>query len=169
VRRYPVVIGVTMAGLAGVLAYHTSSAVEQLPTQPVSAPGAGNANSGATQHPSGDTGGTPATTPPSTTRPTTASPPPTSLLSATGATEQYGYGALSVKVTMSGGKIVNAQIASLSTAETYSQQLATQVVPSLRREILTAQSAQIATLSGATYTSEAYAASVQSALDKLRS
>jgi len=160
--RYPLVIGVTVAGLAGVLAYHTSSATEQLPVQPPQArstnPAGGAGESGG--------GGTsvPVTSPP-TTAPIHANAP----TSATGATEQYGYGQLSVEVTMGGAKITNVQIASLSTAETYSQQLAGQVAPMLRREVLTAQSAQIASVSGATYTSQAYAASVQSALDKLRS
>jgi uncharacterized protein with FMN-binding domain len=38
--------------------------------------------------------------------------------------------------------------------------------PQLHDEVLQAQSAQIDTLSGATYTSEAYAQSVQAALDQ---
>jgi uncharacterized protein with FMN-binding domain len=91
-----------------------------------------------------------------------------STKSATGRLEQYGYGQLSVRVTMSGGKITHLSVASLQTADTYSQQLAAQVIPILQREVLSAQSARINGLSGATYTSEAYAYSVQSALDKLR-
>jgi uncharacterized protein with FMN-binding domain len=38
----------------------------------------------------------------------------------------------------------------------------------LQREILSAQSARVNNVTGATYTSEAYAYSVQSALDKLK-
>jgi len=38
-------------------------------------------------------------------------------------------------------------------------------VPRLKQEALKAQSAKIATVSGATYTSQAYAESLQSALD----
>lgn len=68
---------------------------------------------------------------------------------------------------MSGGHITKAAVATLQTAETYSQQLAAQAIPILEREVLSAQSARINALSGATYTSEAYAYSVQSALDKL--
>jgi uncharacterized protein with FMN-binding domain len=41
------------------------------------------------------------------------------------------------------------------------------VIPLLRNEILSAQSARISGISGATYTSEAYAYSVQAALDTL--
>jgi uncharacterized protein with FMN-binding domain len=39
-------------------------------------------------------------------------------------------------------------------------------IPKLRQEALTAQSADIATVSGATYTSEAYQQSLQGALDR---
>jgi len=163
--RYPLVIGVTVAGLAGVLAYHTSSATEQAPVQPLRTPSSSQPGGSGTSAPVTS----PPTTPTSATPPTTAPPHVSAPTSATGATEQYGYGQLSVQVTMSGAKITNVQIASLSTAETYSQQLARQVAPILRREVLTAQSAQIASVSGATYTSQAYAASLQSALDKLRS
>ena len=55
----------------------------------------------------------------------------------------------------------------LRTAEPYSQQLATQVLPTLKSEVLAAHSARINAVSGATYTSQAYADSIQSALDKL--
>jgi uncharacterized protein with FMN-binding domain len=55
----------------------------------------------------------------------------------------------------------------LRVAEPTSQQIADQVLPMLRSEVLAADSARINAVTGATYTSEAYAASVQSALDKL--
>ncbi|MHB8244118.1 MAG: FMN-binding protein [Acidimicrobiales bacterium] len=86
---------------------------------------------------------------------------------ATGAMEQYGYGEFSVKVSVANGKLVQATAVGLKTADSYSQQIAQQVIPMLRREVLSAQSARISAVTGATYTSEAYAASVQSALDKL--
>jgi len=87
--------------------------------------------------------------------------------SAVGASEQYGYGALSVRVTVRGNQIEDVQVNRLQTAEQYSQQLATQVIPMLHSEVLSAQSARINSISGASYTSQAYALSVQSALDKL--
>jgi uncharacterized protein with FMN-binding domain len=74
---------------------------------------------------------------------------------------------LSVKVTVRGGRITEVSTAKLQTAEQYSQTLAQQVIPLLRNEVLSAQSAHINGISGATYTSEAYAYSVQSALDVL--
>lgn len=92
---------------------------------------------------------------------------PAGIHSATGALEQYGYGELAVRVTVDGSQITALTVPTLRTAEPYSQQLAQQVIPMLRREVLAAHSARIYGISGATYTSQAYAVSVQSALDKL--
>lgn len=86
---------------------------------------------------------------------------------AVGRVENYGYGQMSVKVTIASGKIVGLKVASLTTLESYSQQLEQQVVPILKSEVLQAQGTRISALSGATYTSEAYAYSIQSALDQL--
>lgn len=86
---------------------------------------------------------------------------------ATGKVEQYGYGELSVSVTARGNQITGVSVPLLRTAEPYSQQLAQQVIPMLRAEVLAAHGARIHGVSGATYTSVAYAQSIQSALDKL--
>ena len=83
-----------------------------------------------------------------------------------GALENYGYGELSARVSISGGRITGITVPVLRTAEQYSQQLAAQVIPTLRSEVLQAQNARINAVSGATYTSQAYAVSVQAALDK---
>jgi uncharacterized protein with FMN-binding domain len=92
---------------------------------------------------------------------------PAGVHAATGRLEQYGYGELAVKVTVNGSQISSVSVTGLRTAEPYSAQLAQQVIPMLRNEVLAAHSARINGVSGATYTSEAYAASLQSALDKL--
>ncbi len=164
-RRFPVVIGATVAGLAGVLGFHSRPGTRALPVGSAQAAGGGT--------------NTPASTPASTSAPATTVPqgsgsaqaaPTTAAPAArhaTGTAEQYGYGVLSVRVSVDGSRITNVTLAGLQTADTYSTQLADQVVPILRREVLSAQSARINGISGATYTSEAYAASVQSALDRL--
>ena len=92
---------------------------------------------------------------------------PASTASATGTMEQYGFGELEARVTISGGHITGVSVPSIRTAEQYSQQLAAQVIPMLNKEVLAAQSAHIQAVSGATYTSDAYAASVQAALDQV--
>jgi len=87
--------------------------------------------------------------------------------SAVGASENYSYGVLSVAVTVRGNRIQDVRVNSLQDPAQYSQQLAAQAIPMLRSEVLSAQSARINGISGASYTSQAYALSVQSALDKL--
>ena len=87
--------------------------------------------------------------------------------SVTGAMEQFGYGELAVRVTVSGSRITNVTVPALQTADPTSQQLAEQAIPMLRSQVLAADSASINGVSGATFTSQAYATSVQAALDKL--
>jgi len=92
---------------------------------------------------------------------------PGAIRSAVGASEQFGYGVLDVKVTVSGTRITDVSVPTLEVAEYTSQQICEQAIPLLRTEVLTAQSARIDGVSGATFTSEAYAASLQAALDAL--
>jgi uncharacterized protein with FMN-binding domain len=84
-----------------------------------------------------------------------------------GSTAQFGYGLLEVKVTVRGTRITNVSVPVLETAEPTSQQISEQAIPMLTAEVLSAQSAGINAISGATYTSEGYAQSLQAALDKL--
>ncbi len=177
VKRAPFVVAATAAGLAGVLSYHTkgtSLAALSAAPAPGRAParsgsgGGGQASQPASSQPASSSHPPASSGQPATSHPTT---PPTSAApvggTATGTLEQYGYGELSVRVTVSGGHISSIGTAELRTAESYSQQLAVQAIPMLRSEILKAQSTRVYGITGATYTSEAYAASVQSALDKL--
>lgn len=87
--------------------------------------------------------------------------------SAVGPQVQYGYGVLDVKVTVRGTRIADVSVPLLQTAEPTSQQISEQAIAMLRTEVLSAQGLNINAISGATYTSEAYAQSLQAALDKL--
>jgi uncharacterized protein with FMN-binding domain len=87
--------------------------------------------------------------------------------SVTGAVEQFGYGELAVRVTVTGSRITNVTVPALQTAEPFSRQLSEQAIPLLRSQVLAADGASINGVSGATFTSEAYATSLQAALDKL--
>ncbi len=84
----------------------------------------------------------------------------------TGPVEQIPFGNVQVQVTVQGGKVVDVQALQLPTAHARSQQIGQYASPILRQEALQAQSAQINLVSGATYTSEAYAQSLQGALDQ---
>jgi uncharacterized protein with FMN-binding domain len=72
-----------------------------------------------------------------------------------------------VTVTESNGRITDVQMASLQETDSRSVEIDDQAIPQLRQEVLTAQNANIDGVSGATFTSQAYATSVQSALDQL--
>jgi uncharacterized protein with FMN-binding domain len=75
------------------------------------------------------------------------------------------FGPVTVKIGVRGKKIVSVS-AVLPTERPRSQRINSQAGPLLRKEVLSAQSAHIHVISGATYTSNAYAQSLQAALDK---
>jgi uncharacterized protein with FMN-binding domain len=140
-----------VAGFLGVLGSHkpatpASGATPGAAGGRPSSPSAGSAGSG------------------SATGPVTATGPAATV---TGPAEQYGYGELAVRVTIRGSRITGLTVPLIRTAEPFSQQLASQAIPVLRNEVLSAQGTNINAVSGATYTSQAYATSVQAALDQL--
>ena len=83
-----------------------------------------------------------------------------------GVAEQTRYGIVQVKITVSGKKITDVSFAQLTAFDGRSQQINSQAAPILLQETLQAQSAQINAVSGASYTSDGYVQSLQSALDK---
>ncbi|MGW7419375.1 FMN-binding protein [Streptomyces sp. NPDC054813] len=83
----------------------------------------------------------------------------------TGDTVQTRWGPVQVRVTIKSGKITEVTALQYPQDNPRDQQINSYALPELRREALTAQSAQIDTVSGATYTSEGYQQSLQSALD----
>jgi len=75
------------------------------------------------------------------------------------------YGAVQVEITVSNGKVTDAVALQLPDADRRSASISSRAEPVLRSEALTAQSASIDGVSGATYTSDGYAQSLQAALD----
>jgi uncharacterized protein with FMN-binding domain len=67
-------------------------------------------------------------------------------------------------VTVSGGRITDVKAVQLPSDNPRSSQISADAAPQLRQETLTAQSASIHVVSGATYTSDSFQASLQSAL-----
>ena len=82
----------------------------------------------------------------------------------TGTVVENPYGPVQVSVTEQGGKIVDVKPLQLPTEHALSQEISEQVAPMLRTEALQAQSAEINVVSGATYTSEGFASSLQAAI-----
>jgi len=82
-----------------------------------------------------------------------------------GSAYDVSYGVVQVKVTLIGKRITDITTLSLPHGGR-SSDISRYAAPQLRREALSAQSAHIDTVSGASYTSAGYARSLQSALDK---
>lgn len=82
----------------------------------------------------------------------------------TGTAEETRYGIVQVQVVVSGGKITDVQTPQLTGDDMRSDMINSEAAPILRSEVLQAQSANVDTVSGATYTSEGYVASLQAAL-----
>ncbi|MFI1921144.1 FMN-binding protein [Streptomyces sp. NPDC020377] len=89
----------------------------------------------------------------------------TGTRSLTGDSVQTRWGPVQVRVTLKGGRLTNVTAVTYPQENPRDQQINAYAIPQLTREALTAQSADIDTVSGATYTSDGYRRSLQSALD----
>jgi uncharacterized protein with FMN-binding domain len=83
----------------------------------------------------------------------------------TGSVAQTQYGAVQVRITVSGGKITKSEAVQAPKGGLSDQKTAL-AVPKLNQEAVAAGNANIDAVSGATYTSNGYKQSLQSALDK---
>jgi uncharacterized protein with FMN-binding domain len=117
---------------------------------------------------------TPSGAPPSSgssPAPTSASTPTASGLkngTFTGQTVTSFFGPIQVQIVVSGGRISGVKTLQSPGDNPQSAYIASVATPYLGQEVLKAQSAQINIVSGATYDSQSYAQSVQSALDMAR-
>ncbi|GAA5030574.1 hypothetical protein GCM10023258_27960 [Terrabacter aeriphilus] len=75
------------------------------------------------------------------------------------------YGSVQVRVSFTGTRITDVHALKLTDSSRTSVSISAGAAPVLRQEALAAHSAQIDVVSGATYTSEAYQQSLQSAID----
>ena len=111
-----------------------------------------------------------AAAPPSAAPPSAAAPSGGAPSAAAGTSQIDGptvdteFGPYQVRVTFSGTKITDVQIIT-EPDDSHSRRLASRAASTLREEALQAQSATIDAVSGATVTSEAYAKSLQAAID----
>jgi uncharacterized protein with FMN-binding domain len=170
-KRAQFVIVGTVAGLAGLLSF--SSTPVNLSLSSLSAATV-PARSTTTIAPTTTTSvprSSGATPPPTTTRvvpTTTTTATPSASRSATGASSNYSYGILAVKVSVSGATITSVSIASINDGGNPRSQYIDQAsIPLLEQQALSAQSANIQGVSGASYTSAGFEQSLQSALSKL--
>jgi uncharacterized protein with FMN-binding domain len=159
-RRALVVIIATIGGLVLLANFHTSpgttvglaggtSGTAPVATAPTTTPPAGAGPTGPT---------TPTTAAPTTTVPVTRT--------IDGPVVANPYGDVQVRVTFDGTRIVDIQPILLPIDRRRSQEISDYSEPRLRSEALRAQSARIELVSGASYTSDSYAESLQGAIDR---
>jgi uncharacterized protein with FMN-binding domain len=145
-RRVALAIVSTVTGLVFLLSFKTHSVV--------STPAA--AISPATTGTDGTTGSTGST----------GSSRSTSATTITGDAVDTQYGPVQVQLTVKSGTITAVKAIEYPVNDPRDQEINAYAIPALNQEALSAQSAQIDMISGATYTSEGYLSSLQSALDQ---
>ena len=99
------------------------------------------------------------------TRPATASGP---VRTGTGEIVTTPFSVIQVRVTFTGKQLTRVETLELSGTGARTQAINAHAEPILREEALQAGSARIDVVSGATYTSESYIDSLQSAIDRAR-
>ena len=177
-RRAVLALGGTVAGLAALFSYKThvptvtalaKPVTPVTPVTPSASPSATTptmmppttkpaATKSASAKPTTKKTTAPAYTPP----PTTQAPPPPPKPSGTftGPAVDTNYGPVQVQITVSDGKITQANGNDMGGSS-----IGEDAIPQLNQEAVQAQSANIQGVSGATYTSQGYAQSLQQAID----
>ena len=102
--------------------------------------------------------------PPAAVHRPSPSPAPSSV-TVNGAPADTKYGPVQVQITLTDGRIVRAEAIDYPQGSSRDRSINEQAVPQLDQETVQAQSDNIDTVSGATYTSAGYRQSLQSALD----
>lgn len=168
-RRAPIIVTATIVGTAGVLLF------KPLPASSLTGTGSSAGTSDSTAD-SGSSSAQGSTAPGSTAGTGAAASTPSSSAAAsgstkavsttaTGAVETDRYGNTQVKVTIDNGTITDVSVLQYNDGDPRSAQISQQAIPTLRAEVLSKQTAAVDAVSGATYTSNAYEASLQAALD----
>ena len=181
-KRSPIVAVGTVVGLASVLSFHSTpvkinlsaaastSSSSPSTTTPPTTTAPPNTTTTASQSSTGS-GQSTTTAPPTTTTtvsPTTTTAVTTGIRTVTGPMVNYYYGQLAVKVTANGKKVTAVTIASISDGgNPLSVQIDHYAIPKLEPEAISAQSYNIQSVSGASYTSAGFQMSLQYALKKL--
>lgn len=101
--------------------------------------------------------------------PPTAGSATASTATITGSAVSTRFGPVQVQITLSGTTITAATAVEFPSADRRSAQINAGAVPVLQQESISAQSAKIDAVSGASYTSAGYVQSLQSALDQVHS
>lgn len=125
---------------------------------------------------SGDSGSDSSSSSSSSSSQSSPLPSPSSSAAANGSTRTVTgdaidtrYGPVQVRITLSGKKITKVDVLQYPSEGARDMEISSAALPELNQEAIAAQSAQIDAVSGATFTSDGYTRSLQSALDKAKS
>lgn len=177
-RAKTVALALSFAATGGLTYYFSTAsgltsaqtlAFEALPTpiavQPATVTTAPSTTAGAPAQPA-PAPTAPASTSPVSTTPTTPAPSP--AVAFDGATVNTRYGPVQVQAQITNGTLTDIAVIQYPNGDGESVDINRAALPQLRTAALTAQSAQVNTVSGATYTTDGYKQSLQSALDQAR-
>jgi uncharacterized protein with FMN-binding domain len=187
-RRFVTVFVATVAGLVVLLSFKSAPAKAPRPaalsgTTPDAASTAGGSSaaassaaaSSAAASSAAESSATPSSATPSSATPSSAaatassaSTSTTKTVTGSAVTVREGgrsFGVVQVRLTLTNGKITAATTVQDPEDDPHSAQISQFSIPILSQEVLSKQSSSIDAVSGATYTSDAYAQSVQAALD----
>ncbi|MDH6124030.1 FMN-binding protein [Kitasatospora sp. GP82] len=103
---------------------------------------------------------------PSPSAGSTTAPAKAGTRTVTGNAVDTRYGPVQVRITLSGSRITKAEVLQYPSESRHDLEINQYALPQLNQEAISAQSAQIDSVSGATYTSQGYQRSLQSALDQ---
>ncbi|MCO5996756.1 FMN-binding protein [Actinoallomurus rhizosphaericola] len=156
----------TVAGLVLLLSFKTHSAPSTASAGATLGTGSGTDSGGAAPAPSDSSGASAGTGSGTKTGGGSGRTSKSTTRTVTGSTIDTRWGPVQVQVTLKDGKITKVQALQLPSGNRRDLEINNFAVPQLYQETLSAQSAQIDAVSGATYTSQGYIQSLQSALDK---
>jgi uncharacterized protein with FMN-binding domain len=157
-RRVALAIVSTVTGLVLLLGFKTHA--PSTPAAPAAAVSTPTGTSGSGTGTTGTGNGTTKKKAPSTKA-------PSANRTATGAPVMTRYGPVQVKVTVTGSKVTGVTAVDYPMGNPRDAQINAYAIPALNQEAAAAGSANISMISGATFTSQGYIASLQSALDQL--
>ena len=150
----------TLTAVTLLFGYHTST------SSSATAAAGGNASAEAPVTGTSSTSGTAAAPSSSSTGTTSSGTASSGTTTVTGTAADTRWGPVQVQITVSGGKVTAVTVVEYPNSNGKDQEINAQALPILVKETLSAQSAKIDMVSGATYTSEGYLTSLQSALDQ---
>jgi uncharacterized protein with FMN-binding domain len=176
-RRVALALFSTITGLVMLLSFKTHSSTAAGVPAAISTTGPGTAGSGTSgsgtagsgTSGSGTSGSGTSSAGAATTAPSASSVPSSAISAAktyTGDAVDTRFGPVQVQITVQNGTITAVNATEYPQNNPRDEQINAYAIPQLNQEATAAKSASIDMVSGATYTSEGYLSSLQSALDQ---